>query len=63
MIFCVLFVIAAFYNFNINQIDRMTAFLYDLIDQLIYIKIPKELEIKVDKNMVYRLLKALYNFK
>lgn len=39
-----------------------TAFLYGFIDQLIYIETPKGTEIET-KNMVWKLLKALYGLK
>ena len=55
--------IAAFYNLDINQIDIKTAFLYGFIDQLIYVELLKGMETKMNKNMVYMLLKALYNLK
>lgn len=41
MAFRVLFAIAAYYNLNINQIDIKIAFLYDLINQLVYMQISK----------------------
>lgn len=43
--------------------DVKTAFLYGLIDQLIYVEIPKGPETEANKNMVCRLLKALYGLK
>lgn len=43
--------------------DVKTAFLYGLNDQLIYIKILKGTETKANKNIVCRLLKALYSLK
>ena len=63
MAFRVLFTIAAYYDHDINQMDVKTAFLYSLIDQLIYVKIPKGTETEANKNMVCRLLKALYSLK
>ena len=63
MAFCVLFTIAAYYDPNIDQMDVKTAFLYGLIDQLIYVEIPKKTETEANKNMVCRLLKALYGLK
>lgn len=63
MAFRSLFVFAAFFSLNINQIDVKTAFLYDFIDQLIYIEISKETEIEATKNMVCKLFKALYRLK
>lgn len=60
MAFRVLFAIVTYYDLDIDQIDVKTAFLYGHINQLIYVEIPKETEIEANKNMVYRLLKALY---
>lgn len=63
MTFRKLFTIAAFFNLDINQMDVKITFLYDLIDQLIYIEILKRTETEVTKNMVCKLFKALYNLK
>ena len=63
MVFRVLFAIAVFYNLDIDQMDIKTAFLYGLINKLIYVKLPKGMETKANKNMVYKLLKVLYNLK
>ena len=41
MAFRVLFAIAAFFNLDIKQMDVKTAFLYGLIDQLVYVNILK----------------------
>lgn len=46
MSFQALFTIAAFYNLDIDQIDVKTAFLHDIIDQLLYVKIPRRYEQK-----------------
>lgn len=43
--------------------NEKTAFLYGLIDQLIYIQISKSLKLFANKNMVYELLKVLYGLK
>ena len=40
-----------------------TAFLYSLIDQLVYVEIPQGTETKANRNMVCKLLKALYGLK
>ena len=61
--FRVLFAIAAYYDLDINQIDVKTAFVYGLIDQLIYVEMPKRTETDTNKNMVCKLLKALYSLK
>ena len=63
MAFRVLFAIAAYYDLDIDQMDVKSAFLYGLIDQLIYIEILKEIETEANKNMIYKLLKALYGLK
>lgn len=39
------------------------AFFYDLIDQLIYVKMLKNAETHTTKNMIYKLQKALYSLK
>ena len=63
MAFKVLFAVAAYFDLNINQIDIKTTFLYGLIDQLVYVNIPKGSESEVTQRMVYKLLKALYGLK
>ena len=63
MAFRVFFVIAAFFNLDIDQIDVKTAFLYGLIDQLVYVGIPKGTETKANCNIICKLLKALYGLK
>ncbi len=63
MAFRVLFAIAAYYDLDIDQIDIKTAFLYGLIDQLIYIEMPKRTETDTNNNMVCKLFKALYSLK
>lgn len=63
MVFRTLFALAAFFDLKINQIDVKTAFLYGLIDQLIYMEVSKSTETEVTKNMLCKLLKALYSLK
>ena len=63
MAFRVLFAIAAYFDLDIDQMDVKTAFLYGLINQLIYIKISKGTKTKVNKNIVCKLLKVLYGLK
>lgn len=46
MVFKVLFTILAYFNLEIDQIDIKTAFLYILINQLIYIDISKGSELE-----------------
>lgn len=43
--------------------DIKIAFLYGLINQLVYVNIPKKSEIKANCDMVCKVLKALYNLK
>lgn len=59
----VLFAITAFFDLDIDQMDVKTAFLYGLIDQLIYVEIPKGSEDQTNKGKVCKLLKALYGLK
>ena len=63
MAFRILFAIAAFYDLDIDQMDVKTAFLYGLIDQLVYVEIPKGTETDANRGMVCKLLKALYGLK
>lgn len=63
MVFRVLFAIAADYNLDINQMDIKTLFLYEIIDQLVYIQIPKGSKTSANKRMVCKLLKVLYGLK
>ena len=63
MAFRALSAIAAYYYLDIDQMEVKTAFLYGLIGQLIYVEIPKRSETKAAKNLVCRLLKALYSLK
>lgn len=63
MVLRVPFAIATNYDLDINQVDIKTAFLYVMIDQLVYIQISKSLETNTNKRMVYKLLKALYYLK
>lgn len=59
MAFRVLFATAALYDLDIDQMDVKTAFLYGLIDQLIYIEIPKGMETEANKNIVCQGLYGL----
>ena len=63
MAFRILFAIAAFFDLDIEQINIKTAFLYGLINQLVYMEIPKGIESEDNQNMVYKLLKAIYGLK
>ncbi len=63
MAFRVLFAIAVFFDLDINQMDVKIAFLYGLINQLVYVDIPKRSETEANRNMVCKLFKALYGLK
>lgn len=63
MAFRVLFAIVAYYNLDIDQLDIKTAFLYGLIDQLVYVQVLKSSKTQATKGLVCKLLKALYNLK
>lgn len=57
------FVITTFFDLDINLIDIKTVFFHIFIDQLIYKEILKDTKIEAIKNIVYKLLKVLYNLK
>ncbi len=63
MAFKVLFAIAAYYDLDIDQMDVKTAFLYGLIDQLVYVQISKGSKDSTNRDKVCKLLKALYGLK
>lgn len=53
----------AFHDLDIDQMDLRTAFLSGLIHQLIYVELPKRTKPDPNKNMVCKLLKALFGLK
>jgi len=55
-----LFTLTAHYDLEVNQMNVTTAFLYDFIDQVVYVKLPHSYEL-LDK--VALLNKALYDLK
>ena len=62
MVFQALFAIFAFYDLNIEQMDVKAAFLHAIINQLLYVEIPKGYE-QQWKNQVCLPKKALYGLK
>lgn len=56
MTFHVFFIVTTFFDLDIDQINIKTAFFYSLINQLVYMEIPKRFEIETNRNMVYKLL-------
>ena len=60
MAFKILFTIATFFDLDIEQMNVKTTFLYRLINQLVYMEIPKGKKSEDNQNMVCKLLKALY---
>lgn len=60
MAFRALFAIAAYHDLDIDQMDVKTAFLYGIIKQLIYVKLPPGFE---KPGVVCKLLKGLYGLK
>ncbi len=58
-----LFAPAAYYDLDINQMNVKTAFLYRIIDQLVYVQIPKCSETTASKGMVCKLLNPFYSLK
>lgn len=63
MAFRVPFIIAIYFDFDIDKIDVKICFLYEQINQFIYIEMSKKTKIEVNKNKIYKLLKVLYKFK
>ncbi len=61
MAFKVIFTITTYYDLDINQIDIKIAFLYRLVNQLVYIQIQKSSETIANKEMVCKLLRVFYN--
>ena len=55
MAFRVLFAIAAFLDLDIDQMDVKTALLYGLINQLVYVEMPKCTETDANREMVCKL--------
>ena len=62
MAFRALFAIAAFYNLDIEQMDVKTEFLHGIIDQLLYVEVPRGYE-QEWKDQICRLRRALYGLK
>ena len=63
MAFNVLFAIIAYYDLDINQMDIKIAFLYGLINQLIYMQIFKGSESSSTKGIACKLLNVFYDLK
>ena len=63
MAFRILFSIIAHCDLDIDQIYVNTVFLYEFINQLIYIKIIRGIEIKANKIKLCKLFKTLYSLK
>lgn len=63
MSYRVLFAIACALNWQIDQMDVKTAFLYGKIDAEVYVELPPNLESKYPANSVCKLNKALYGLK
>ena len=52
--------LVAIYGLVLDQMDVVTAFLYGLLDEVIYMRQPMGYEKKGQENLVCRLLKAIY---
>ena len=61
--FQVFFIILAFFNLNIEQINIKTAFLYSFIDLLVYFDIPKKSKIEANHDMICKFLKTRSSLK
>ena len=60
MVFRILFAMAAAYDLDIEQMNVKTAFLYGIVEELIYVHMPPGFHIP---GMVCKLNKALYGLK
>lgn len=60
--FRALFAIVAFYDLEVEQLDVNTAFLHGIIDQLLYVDVPRENE-QQWKDQVCRLKNVLNGLK
>jgi len=56
----ILFVLVTHYDLEVNQMNVTTAFLYDFINQIVYIELPHSYE---PSDKVALLNKALYDLK
>ncbi len=61
MTYKVIFVIAAFYDYKLKQMNVKTAFLHDNLKEKVYVIQLNEYEKKREK--IYKLKKALYKLK
>lgn len=52
-----------FFKLDIDQIFVKTVFLYDFIDQLLYVRMLKGTKTNANRDIIYKLLKVLYSFK
>lgn len=58
-----LFAIAAGLGLEVHQMDVVTAFLYGLLDEIVYVEQPEGYEVPGHEDWVYRLKRALYDLK
>jgi len=60
---CILLALAAQYDYELNQLDVKTAFLYDDLEKDIYMTQPLRFKIAGKEKLVYKLEKSLYGLK
>jgi len=63
MTYKVIFAIAAFYNYELKQMNVKTAFLNGTLEEVVYVVQPNEYEKEKEEGKVCRLKKALYGLK
>lgn len=61
--FRILLAITVYYNLDINQIAFKLAFLYGMINQLIYMQILKRSKNFINKEIICKLLKTFHGIK
>src|SRR5436190_8068430 len=62
MLYKILLTLAAYYNLEVHQMDIKSVFLYEDLDEEIYLNLPDGFQDQGD-DMICRLLKSLYNLK
>ncbi len=61
MSYKILLALAAYYNLEVHQMNVKSVFLYEELDEKIYLNLSDDFQ--DNKNMIYRLLKFLYDLK
>ena len=63
MLYKILHTLAAHYNLEVHQMNIKSVFLYEDLNEKIYLNLPDSFQDGSDEDVVCRLLKFLYGFK